>query len=121
MFNIWPYLLRLAVAFYFIYPHAQSLATGVTKINGAVFGCINEYIPTVVSFTVWHGFFVILGLLILLLPRPRLPLLLALIILATQLYIDFSTKGNVVTEMMLLIIILVNLALIIYHSRPQLR
>jgi hypothetical protein len=63
MFNIWPYLLRLAVALYFIYPHAQALSLGVKKAKLALFECINQsvQIPEVISFTLWHSFFVVVG------------------------------------------------------------
>lgn len=121
MFNFWPYLLRLAVAFYFIYPHAQALLLGVKKIGGAAFTCINEYIPTVIAFTLWHTCFVLLGLLILIWPRPILPLLVALIILGSQLYINFSLHATPITNMLLFVLILVTLALTIYHARPQFR
>ena len=121
MFNIWPYLLRLAIALYFIYPHGQSLMIGAKKLNNAVFACLNEYIPTVIAFTIWHSCFVILGILILVWPRPILPLIFSLVILSSQLYIDFSTQGNMIMDMLLFILILVTLALIIYHSRPQFR
>ena len=121
MFNIWPYLLRLAISLYFIYPHAQALASGVKKINSAVFSCINEYIPQTVAFTIWHGFFVLLGILILIWPRPIFPLIIALIILTSQLYINFSLHSYSAVNMLLFILVLVSLALIIYHSRPQFR
>jgi hypothetical protein len=121
MFNFWPYLLRLAVAFYFIYPHAQNLMIGVKKVNMAVFACINEYIPQTIAFTLWHSFFVLLGILILIWPRPIFPLLIALIIISSQLYINFAVQGYAANSMMLFILLLVSLALIIYHSRPQFR
>lgn len=121
MFNFWPYLLRLAVAFYFIYPHAQALMAGVKKVGVAAFSCINEYIPTTIAFTLWHACFVLLGVLILIWPRPILPLIVALIILGSQIYISFALHGNATNSMILFILILVSLALIIYHSRPQFR
>lgn len=121
MFNFWPYLLRLAIAFYFIYPHGQALASGVKKVGVAAFTCINQYIPTTIAFTLWHACFVLLGLLILIWPRPILPLIVALIILGSQLYINFAMHSSPVTNMTLFILILVSLALIIYHSRPQFR
>ena len=121
MFNIWPYLLRLAVSLYFIYPHAQSLLLGVKKVNMAIFGCINEYIPQAVAFTLWNSFFVILGVLILIWPRPILPLVVSLIILSSELYINFSLHSYTGSNMLLFILVLVTLALIIYHSRPQFR
>lgn len=123
MFNIWPYLLRLAVALYFIYPHAQALAQGVKKAKMALFECINQsiQIPESITFTIWHSFFVVLGVLILLWPRPILPLVVVLLILSSQLYINFSMMNYTSTNMLLFILILVTLALIIYHSRPQFR
>jgi hypothetical protein len=121
MFNIWPYLIRLAVALYFIHPHAHNLMLGVKKVNMAIFGCINEYIPQAVAFTLWHSFFVLLGILILIWPAPILPLIVALIILSTQLYINFAVHSYSADNMLLFILVLVNLALIIYHSRPQFR
>ncbi len=121
MFNIWPYLLRLAISLYFIYPHAQQLAKGVKKVNLAIFSCLNEYIPTTIAFTLWHGFYVLLGVLILIWPQPILPLIVALLLLSTQLYINFSLHSYSATNMLLFILVLVTLALIIYHSRPQFR
>jgi hypothetical protein len=121
MFNIWPYLLRLAVTLYFIYPHAQALLLGVKKIQSSIFGCINEYIPMTIAYTLWHSFFILLGILILIWPRPILPLVVALIILSSELYINFATNSYTITNMLLFILVLVSLALIIYHSRPQFR
>ncbi len=121
MFNFWPYLLRLAVAFYFIYPHGQALMLGAKKVGTAVFACINEYIPQTIAFTLWHACFVLLGIMILIWPRPILPLLIALIIISSQLYINFAVQGYAANSMMLFILLLVTLALIIYHSRPQFR
>ena len=119
MFNIWPYLLRLAISLYFIYPHAQALMEKGSKLKLAVFSCINEYIPTTIAFTLWHSFYVLLGVLILIWPRPILPLVVALLILSSQLYINFSLQSYSVINMLLFILVLVTLALIIYHSRPQ--
>lgn len=121
MFNIWPYLLRLAVALYFIYPHGVAMLQGAKKAHLAVFSCINEYIPATIAFTLWHTFFVILGILILIWPRPILPLILSLIILSSELYINFAQQSYTVVNMLLFILVLVTLALIIYHSRPQFR
>lgn len=121
MFNLWPYLLRLAIALYFIYPHTQALMLGVKKLNSAMFACLNDYIPTTVAFTLWHGLFVLLGMLILLWPTPILPLVLAILILSSQLYINFALHSYTIENMLLFILVLVTLALIIYHSRPQFR
>ena len=119
MYTIWPYLLRAAVSLYFIYPNAVALLSGVKKVKLGIFGCINEYIPMTVAFTMWHGFFVILGLLILLWPRPVFPLALALLILSSELYVNFTTMSYSPLSMLLFILVLVTLALIIYHSRPN--
>lgn len=123
MFNIWPYLLRLAVSLYFIYPHAQALAQGVKKAKMALFECINQsiQISETITFTLWHSFFIFLGIMILVWPRPVLPLIVVLLILSSSLYINFSVQSSASTNMLLFILILVTLALIIYHSRPQFR
>ncbi len=121
MFNLWPYLLRLAIAFYFIYPNIIQLLQGTGKIHSAIFGCINEYLPSTVAFTLWHGFFVVLGVLILVWPRPIFPLVLALLILSSELYLNFSIHLYSPASMLLFILVLVTLSLIIYHSRPQFR
>lgn len=121
MFNIWPYLLRLSVALYFIYPHGVNMLNGAKKANLAVFACVNEYIPKTIAFTLWNSFFVILGILILIWPRPILPLVVALIILSSKLYINFAQHSYTVVNMLLFVLVLVTLALIIYHSRPQYR
>lgn len=121
MFNIWPYLIRLSISLYFIYPHAQALIDGVKKVEQSLFGCINEYIPVTIAFTLWHAFFILLGILIFIWPRPILPLIVALIILSAQLYINFASHSYTASNMVLFILVLVSLALIIYHSRPQFR
>lgn len=121
MFNLWPYLLRLAVSMYFIYPHTQALLIGIKKMNSLVFTCIDEYIPATVAFTLWHAFFVLLGTLILIWPRPILPLVFVLLILSSELYINFSQHLYTAENMLLFILLLVSLALIIFHSRPQFR
>ena len=123
MFSIWPYLLRLAVALYFVYPHAQALAGGVKKAKMALFECINQsiQISETITFTLWHSFFIALGLLILVWPRPVLPLIFVLLILCSELYINFSLHSYTASNMLLFVLLLVTLALIIYHSRPQFR
>lgn len=94
---------------------------GAGKLHSAVFACINDYIPATVAFTLWNTFFVLLGILILIWPRPILPLLVTLIILGAQLYINFALHSYTASNMLLLILLLVSLALIIYHARPQFR
>jgi hypothetical protein len=116
---IWPYLLRLAVALYFIYPHAQALTAGVKKAKMALFECINQsiQISESITFTLWHSFFIALGLLILIWPRPIFPLIIVLLILSTELYINFSMHSYTSANMLLFVLILVTLALIIYTRR----
>jgi hypothetical protein len=121
MFNIWPYFLRLAVSLYFIYPHGLAMLQGVEKARLAVFACVDEYIPSTVAFTLWHSFFVLLGFLIFIWPRPVLPLLVALVIFTSQLYINFALHSYTTSNMLLFILVLVTLALLIYHARPQFR
>lgn len=122
-FTIWPFLLRLAVALYFIYPHLQALLDGVKKAKMALFECINQsiQIPETITFTLWHSFFIVLGLLVLLWPRPILPLIVVLLILSSQLYINFSLQAVAGGSLLLFILVLVTLALIMYHARPQFR
>ena len=119
MFNIWPYLLRLAVSLYFIYPHGVAMLNGLNKTNLALFSCVDAYIPATIAFTLWNSFFVILGILILIWPRPILPLVVALVTLSAQLYINFAQHSYTVVNMLLFVLVLVTLSLIIYHSRPQ--
>jgi hypothetical protein len=123
MFNIWPYLLRLAVALYFIYPHALALSEGVKKARMALFECLYQSIKIseTVTFTLWHAFFIFLGVLVLIWPRPILPLLVVLIVLASTLYINFSTGNFTSANMLIFVLILVTLALMIYNARPQFR
>ena len=95
---------------------------GIKKIDSTMFACLNVYMPPVFAFTLWNGFFILLGLVILVWPRPIFPLLFAFIILACQLYLNFSIHTtNSATNMLLFILSLVTLALIIFHSRPQFR
>lgn len=121
MFNIWPYLLRLAISLYFLYPHGIAMLQGASKTKMAVFACIDEYVPATIAYTMWHSFFVLLGFLIFIWPRPILPLLVALIILTSQLYINFALQSYTASNMLLFVLVLVALALIIYHARPQFR
>ena len=119
MFSIWPYLLRLAVALYFIYPHALALSEGVKKAKMALFECINQsiQIPESITFTLWHSSFILLGLLVLIWPRPIFPLIIVLVILSAQLYINFSIGEYTSANLLLFILILVTLALIMYTRR----
>lgn len=121
MFNIWPYLLRLSISLYFILPHTQALMLGAKKAKMAFFECINQsiQISQTITFTLWHSFFILLGILILIWPRPILPLMIALLIFSSQIYINFSMHSYTIENMLLFILMLVTLALMIYHARPQ--
>jgi hypothetical protein len=96
---------------------------GVKKAKTALFECLYQsvQIPMAVTFTLWHSFFLIIGILILIWPRPILPLIVVLIVLCSELYINFSLHNPTGSTMLLFVLVLVTLALIIYHSRPQLR
>jgi hypothetical protein len=119
MSSVWPYLLRLAISAYFIYPHVTALLSGAKKVGFSFAGCINEYIPNTALFTLWHGLFVALGVLILVWPRPILPLAAALLVLSVELFSNFSLHNYSPLSLLLFVLVLVTLALIIYHTRGE--
>ena len=124
MKSIWQYLLRLSVAIYFILNHLKSFASnlgiisaaGNVKVNG-IFSCVNAYIPASVASGMWHAFFILLGLLILLWPNPTLWLVIGLLVLMSELYINYNIGIFGASSILILILILVSLALIIYYGR----
>lgn len=121
--NIWPYILRLALGIYFISDHLPVLLKGYKSIaNGnSMFECITGYIPPVAAFTIWHGGFVLLAGLIIFWPRPVAPLSISLFILMAITYINFSDIKNIAstTNLLSLICILVNIALIIIYAKNR--
>ena len=117
MHNIWPFLIRLAIAIYFIYPNTiKLLNAAVTYKNTGIFACANSYMPGILAYNLWYGAFVALGVLILIWPRPILPLAIALATLACELYINFGTGNFGLSSILLLVLILISIALIIYYA-----
>lgn len=116
MFNIWPYILRLAIAIYFLYPHGLALFEGMSDFQASIFMCIGDFIPITAAYIVWHSLFIILGILILIWPRPIMPLIIAIITLVAELYINVQTGFYSATNMLIFVLILVAFSLTIYHS-----
>jgi hypothetical protein len=119
--RLWPLLLRLSIGLYFVYPHINQLLGNVGKVQEGFFGCIGTYIPFEVAYSLWHGFFVVLGLLVIGLMRSILPLVGSLVVLGLSLYIDFAKAGYSVTTMLLFILMMVNISLILYTANPRFR
>jgi uncharacterized membrane protein YphA (DoxX/SURF4 family) len=119
--RLWPLLLRLAIGLYFIYPHINQLLGNTAKIQEGFFGCIGSYIPLEIAYSLWHGFFVVLGLLVIGLMRSIFPLIVSLTVLGLSLYIDFAKGGYSVTTMLLFILVMVNISLILYTANPRFR
>ena len=119
--RIWPLLLRLAIGLFFVYPHLNQLLGNVAVIHDGFFGCIGSFIPFEVAYSLWHGFFVVLGLLVIGLMRSIAPLLVSLTVLGLSLYIDFVKGGYSVTSMLLFILMMVNISLILYTANPRFR
>ena len=124
MKSIWQYLLRLSVAIYFILNHLRPFAANLglvstaasVKTNG-IFSCVNAYIPATVASSMWHAFFILLGLLILLWPNPTLWLIIGLLVLMSELYVNYNIGIFGASSILVIILILVSLALIIYYGR----
>jgi hypothetical protein len=117
MHNIWPFLIRLAIAIYFIYPNTIKLLNAAVSFkNGGIFACVDSYIPSILAYNMWYGAFVALGVLILIWPRPILPLSIALASLVAELYINFGTNKFGLSSILLLVLILISIALIIYYA-----
>jgi hypothetical protein len=119
--RLWPLLLRLAIGLYFVYPHINQLLGNVAQVHEGFFACVGSYIPFEVAYSLWHGFFVVLGLLVIGLMRSVLPLVGSLIVLGLSLYIDFAKGGYSVTTMLLFILMMVNISLILYTANPRFR
>lgn len=117
--RLWPLLLRVAIGMYFIYPNLIKLIEGTGTLQMGVFGCVGEYIPATAAFTVYYGFLVLVGVLIIGLIRSIFPLAIALLILSVQLYVGFSTFSYTPYTMLLFILILVTLAVIIYTQNAN--
>jgi hypothetical protein len=116
--SIFPYFLRLALAIYFIWPHLSQILNAAKnlKLNNTIFACASQYLPTMVTFNIYHALFVLLGLTIMFWPYPIVPLCAGLLVLAFNLYINFSTQNYGVESLYLLALILVSLALLVYYK-----
>jgi hypothetical protein len=123
MTNIWPYILRLALAIYFIFEHLSTLLKGYKGLaNGTnIFECISGYIPPIAAFTIWHGGFVLLAALIVLWPRPVTILSISLFVLLATTYIKFTDVKHIssTSNLLTLICILLNLALLIIYAKRR--
>ena len=116
--SIFPYFLRLALAIYFIWPHLSQILNAAKnlKLNNTVFACASQYLPAAVTFNIYHALFVLLGLTIMFWPYPIVPLCAGLLVLAFNLYINFSTQDYGVESLYLLALVLVSLALLVYYK-----
>ena len=114
-----PFIIKIAqhitrLIYLFHIPHPLIVKEGF-------FGCIGAYIPFEVAYSLWHGFFVVLGLLVIGLMRSILPLVASLMVLGLSLYIDFAQKGYSPMSMLLFILMMVNISLILYTANPRFR
>jgi uncharacterized membrane protein len=119
--NIWPYILRLALAMYFVFEHLPPLLSGYVRASlpNSIFACTNNFLPAETTFYIWHGLFLILALLILLWPKPLVFLIISLIILFLEVYLQFETANYNASTLLILISILLNIALLIIYARRQ--
>ncbi len=121
--RLWPLLLRLAVGVYFVYPHITPFANGLVDLNmtieKGIYSCVEMYIPIEIGFSLYHGFFVILGLLIIGLMRSVFPLVVGLFVVGLSLYIDFLKEGYSIGTMLLFVLMLVTISLILYTLNPR--
>jgi hypothetical protein len=109
------YFFRAGVAFYFLYPSFRDFTEGVRTLKGNdFFSCLNDSYPTLLTFGVWHGLFIFLGLLILFWKHPLFPLLTAIIILILEL--TFKTISFTLL-MQIVPVLCVAIGLAIYYSR----
>ncbi len=119
--SAWPYILRVALALYYVYAHLPVLLAGFKNIalqKSSLFSCVSSYIPTEVSFTLWHGAFLLLAVLIVLWPRPLVFLCISFFILLATGYIGFAGTNNP-ANLLTIICLLLNLALIIIYAKRR--
>jgi hypothetical protein len=120
MFNtIWAYILRLALALYFLFDHVPALIKGVNKLSlsDTLFTCFSQYLPAQLVFNLWHGLFILLALFILFWPRPIFIFVISLLILLINLYFNFSLDNYSLFSLLIVITILINISLLIIYSR----
>lgn len=121
--NIWPYILRTALALYFLFNHLPVLLKGYKSVaeGASMFSCVTSYIPPIAAFTIWHGGFVLLSIMLILWPKPVAPLSISLFLLLSTAYINFVSTNNInaVNNLLTLICILINIALIIIYAKNR--
>lgn len=116
IFNmLWAYLIRAALGIYFIIPHGEALLSGAKGAKLGFLSCFSGYASPDIVFIIYHGLFVLLGLLIILSPAPIFPLLVSLIVLAINFYLNVSTNIISVANILNIVLILINLGLILYY------
>ena len=121
----WPYLLRLALAGYFFFNHLPSVLksfnyfTSLKNINLAtpsIFTCASSYVAPEISFTVWHGLFVLLGICILIWPRPVVFISIATLALAIDIYFNLKMNMYGVSTLLMITTFLISIALLIIYG-----
>lgn len=113
---LWAYLIRAALGVYFIIPHGQALLVGAEKANLGFLSCFTSLASSDVVFIIYHALFVLLGLLIILAPAPIFPLLISLIYLCVNFYVDFGKDLYSVSSTLNIVLILIDVGLISYYA-----
>lgn len=122
--RMWPFLLRVAIGVYFIAPHITPfldsvMASSSLVVEPGLYSCLDAYMPVEIAFSMYHGFFVILGLLIIGLMRSVFPAVVALAVIGLSLYIDFAKEGYSASTLLLFILMLVTTSVIMYSMNPR--
>lgn len=120
--SAWPYILRFALAAYFLFNHALPLFKGFKNVatNSALFECTGSLLPPLVAFNIWHGMFVFLAVMIMFWPRPVYFLAIALFVLILEAYITFGNPALAAQNtgnLLISICILINIVLLIIYGR----
>lgn len=113
---LWAYLIRAALGIYFIIPHGQALLAGSKNAKLGWLACFSDFASSEIVFLIYHGLFVLLGLLIMLSPAPVFPLLISLIILAINFYLNLSSNFYSVANILNIVLLLINLGLVLYYA-----
>ena len=121
MTNTWPYMLRLALATYFLFNHLPALLSGFKNImlNKSMFMCASEFLPPIASYNIWHGGFILLAALILLWPRPIMFLSISLAILLVEAYLNLDMARYGANTILIIVSILINIALLTIYGRGR--
>ena len=121
LFSAWPYILRLALAMYFVFNHLPPILSGFKSVASAnsMFACTGEFLPPIVSFNIWHGFFIVLSAMILLWPRPVLFLSISTFVLLAETYLDFDMSRYGSSTILSMVCTMINIVLLIIYGRPK--